>query len=510
MMIKKIYGAPGTGKTTRMLDLLQQEIENDIPLERIAFITHTVAAKIEVITRIQSILKIVDEKTQLRYFRTIHGVCYVENELKRDNVMQSEDYLIFGEIIGIPFSTNFTTDYDMDGLPIGFNLSGGNEILACRQYAAAHCVDISSVPMEWPIWASPKLMREVITKYKAYKYKHAKFDFVDMLHLYEKYGESLDIDVMFIDEAQDLSILQWKIVNKMMGKAKRVYIAGDDDQSIYSFIGSDPYGFLHYESDSYEILPVSYRLKDNIWEYALKIISQVSERQPKIIKTRGPGGEITYYNSDLLYLDIDTGQSTMIMARHHKQLQRLAKSLETRGIPYKGKGIKIHGTDHAVAIHAYFRAKKGENISLREASIIAKYANEKIYSKQLRQESRNNPDLFIDKEHLNINWNAPWEVYLSRTKAEIMKNEIMKNILNNVGLKGIIEEPSVSITTYHGSKGRQADHVICMTDCFRKAYEGAMINPDGERRLAYVGVTRAKEKLTIIPPVTDMWMRSMI
>ncbi len=509
-MIKKIYGAPGTGKTTRMLNLLQEEIEAGTPLERIAFLTHTVAAKLEVKERIQSILTISNEKKQLRYFRTIHGVCYVESDLKRNNVMQAGDYLDFGAHIGVAFSTNFNVDVDMDGLPIGFNLSGGNAILASRQFAAAQCVHVSDVPMEWPIGVSPQLMREVITGYKKFKEHHAKFDFVDMLYLYDKHGQPLDIDVMFIDEAQDLSILQWRIVNKMMARATKVYIAGDDDQAIYAFIGADPYGFLHYESDEIEILPISYRLKDNVWNYAKNIISGVKERQSKEIQTRGHGGTITFYNNDLLYFDFDTSESTMIIARHHQQLQRLAKSLEDRGIPYKGKGVNIHKNGQASAVRAYHTAKKGHPISVKDASEIAKFSNQKDYSIALRNESRNDPHLFIDKSHLNINWDAPWVQYLSRNSGEQMKNEIMRNILNHIGLEGIVSEPRINITTYHGSKGREADHVICLTDCFRKAYEGAMRDPDAERRLAYVGVTRAKEKLTIIPPQTDMWMRTMI
>lgn len=506
-MKHKIFGAPGTGKTTRMLDLLQKEIEAGTPLHRIAFVTHTVSAKLEAISRIQKLVRITDEKVQLRYFRTIHGICYAENDLKRDNVMQASDYLAFGDAIGIPFSANFTSDLDMDGLPVGYNLSGGNEILAVRQLAAARQLAVSEMQHEWPRWASYRLMKEVITSFDKWKKKHAKFDFVDMLFLYRDYGEPLDIDVMFIDEAQDLSKLQWSIVRKMFARTPRVYIAGDDDQSIYAFIGADRYGFLDFESDSDEILPTSYRLKQTIWNHAQSIIRQVSRRQDKIIEVSN-GGIIDYYNNDILYLDI-SGE-TMIIARHHAQLQRLAKSLEVRGIPYTGRSREIAGTDQALAVHAYFRARKGEKISLYDASRIMRFAGEKEEAKRLRAEDRNNPGLFIEKEQIKIDWGAQWDRYLARNRAEIYKNELIRNILNHVGLDGLVNEPKVSLTTYHGCKGREADHVICLTDCFKKAYETAQRNPEDEKRLAYVGVTRAKERLTIVMPTSDMWMRSML
>lgn len=510
MTVNKIYGAPGTGKTTRMLDLLQQEVESGTPLERIAFVTHTVAAKLEAKERIQRVMPITREAEQLRYFRTIHGICYIINGLKRENVMQPNDYLKFGDEIGVSFSNNFTSDIDIDGLPIGFAISQGNEILAARQFAAAQGKFVSEVPDEWPIWATPSLMRDVIVGYEEWKEKNAKFDFVDMLMLYDKYGEALNIDVMFIDEAQDLSKFQWQIVDKMMKKAKRVYIAGDDDQSIYAFIGSDRYGFLDHCADNIEILPVTYRLKSNVWNFAQNIIQGVEKRQSKKIEVRADGGIVDYYNGDLLYLDIEHSRSTMIIARHHKQLQDLAASLDARGIPYKGRGREIAGTTHALMIHAYFRARKGENITLREAARIYAIIGDKNTQKQLLTEARSDPSKMIGKDGMkDINWDAPWDQYLAKTSADIKKNEIIRNALNNVGLSCLTTEPSVSLMTYHASKGREADHVVLLTDCFRKAYDYGNRNPDDEKRLSYVGVTRAREHLTIIPPKTTMYMRSL-
>ena len=514
LKIKKIYGAPGTGKTRTMLDLLQEEIERGTPLERIAFVTHTVAAKLEAKERIQRVIQIVDEKTQLRYFRTIHGICYVENDLKRDNVMQPEDYLAFGDSVGIPFSSNFTSDVDMDGLPIGFNLSGGNEILAVRQLAAAKRCMVSDIPEEWPKWAGVDIMREVITKYAEWKDKHAKFDFVDMLFLYEKHGEPLDIDVLFIDEAQDLSGMQWAIVKRMMARAERVYIAGDDDQMIYAFIGADRYGFLDFPADDLVVLPKTYRLQKNIWEHAQRIIKAVHRRQEKQVSVRDDGGVVDYYNNDILFFDIDPTKSSMIIARHHFQLQRLAKSLEARGIPYKGRGREVTKTDQAYAVHAYIRARNGEKISLRDASLILRFIGDKKGSTKLRKESRTDPGLLIDKEQLErefgLRWTDKWHTYLARNRAEVTKCELIDNIIHNIGLDGLVAEPSVSLTTYHGSKGREADHVICFTDCFKSAYDTAVLNPDDERRLAYVGVTRARERLTVFLPTTDLYMRTML
>jgi DNA helicase-2/ATP-dependent DNA helicase PcrA len=72
----------------------------------------------------------------------------------------------------------------------------------------------------------------------------------------------------------------------------------------------------------------------------------------------------------------------------------------------------------------------------------------------------------------------------------------------------MIEKPKVRLTTYHGSKGLEADRVILVTDCSKPAVDYADRNPDYERRLAYVGVTRAKEEVHISQPQTNDHMRA--
>ena len=50
---------------------------------------------------------------------------------------------------------------------------------------------------------------------------------------------------MFIDEAQDLSPLQWKLYDKLKEKSKDVYLAGDDDQAIFAWAGADVNRFIN-------------------------------------------------------------------------------------------------------------------------------------------------------------------------------------------------------------------------------------------------------------------------
>ena len=53
-----------------------------------------------------------------------------------------------------------------------------------------------------------------------------------------------EFDVVFIDEAQDLSPLQWKLYDVLKTKAKDIYLAGDDDQAIFAWAGADVKRFI--------------------------------------------------------------------------------------------------------------------------------------------------------------------------------------------------------------------------------------------------------------------------
>ena len=87
-------------------------------------------------------------------------------------------------------------------------------------------------------------------------------------------------EVLFIDEAQDLSLLQWDMVRCIWANAKKTYIAGDDDQAIYKWAGADVDHFiaLKEEVNDIKILDQSYRIPGGpIHELSQKIINQVKK-----------------------------------------------------------------------------------------------------------------------------------------------------------------------------------------------------------------------------------------
>ena len=75
-------------------------------------------------------------------------------------------------------------------------------------------------------------------------------------------------DVIFVDEAQDLSLIQWAMINKIeQDTGCDVWVAGDDDQAIFGWAGADVDSFINWEAEEIPLkhskrvpssIPVSY------------------------------------------------------------------------------------------------------------------------------------------------------------------------------------------------------------------------------------------------------------
>ncbi len=123
-------------------------------------------------------------------------------------------------------------------------------------------------------------------------------DFDDMLvFCYELLKERKDIlelwqrkfQYILIDEFQDINKVQYEIVKLLTGKGERIFVVGDDDQSIYRFRGARPEIMLGFEKDYPDtrkvILNINYRCSKEIVDSAENLISHNEKRFPKHMKS---------------------------------------------------------------------------------------------------------------------------------------------------------------------------------------------------------------------------------
>lgn len=115
------------------------------------------------------------------------------------------------------------------------------------------------------------------------KYKEERFlkDYTDMLYLFLKEKSKPTLDVLIVDEAQDLSKLQWDCIRKLSQGVKNIHIAGDDDQAIYQWAGADVDTFIQLEGEV-TVLENSYRIPRKVHEVAQGILNRIPTKNRRV------------------------------------------------------------------------------------------------------------------------------------------------------------------------------------------------------------------------------------
>ena len=99
-----ILGPPGTGKTTTLLNLVDEFIQQGIRPKQIGYFSFTKKAATEAATRAAEKFGL-DAENDLENFRTLHSYAFKIRNDKRKNDRSASDYKEFGEKCGIPIKS---------------------------------------------------------------------------------------------------------------------------------------------------------------------------------------------------------------------------------------------------------------------------------------------------------------------------------------------------------------------------------------------------------------------
>ena len=158
--------------------------------------------------------------------------------------------------------------------------------------------------------------------YETKKQQRNLYDFDDMLlggyHFFLENPTILEsyqrrFTHFLLDEFQDINKVQYEWMRLMAKSAQSVYAVGDDDQSIYSFRGSDPKYLLDFEKDYPNaktiILDYNYRSSQEIVSVAKSTISKNTKRRTKKMITGYSGKHpLAFYPYD------EEEEATMILS----------------------------------------------------------------------------------------------------------------------------------------------------------------------------------------------------
>jgi hypothetical protein len=85
-----ILGPPGTGKTTKLLSLVEEYLEKGVPPDRIGYFAFTRRAAEEAVSRAMKKFNL--NKLDLPYFRTLHSLAFLQAGLTHSQIMNPAKY----------------------------------------------------------------------------------------------------------------------------------------------------------------------------------------------------------------------------------------------------------------------------------------------------------------------------------------------------------------------------------------------------------------------------------
>ena len=108
----RIFGPPGTGKTTTLLNMVDNHLSQGVHPNHIAFLAFTKKAANEAKERAATRFKLDPEK-DLFFFRTLHSLALNLSEIRPEQVLSREHFLELGQKIGISFGRVSGMDEDI-------------------------------------------------------------------------------------------------------------------------------------------------------------------------------------------------------------------------------------------------------------------------------------------------------------------------------------------------------------------------------------------------------------
>jgi superfamily I DNA/RNA helicase len=472
--ITVLFAGAGAGKTTHLIRCVEEDLKHYRP-EDVAFVSYTRKGAYEGKDRLVRKLNL--DADRLVFFRTLHSLTFSELGYKREDMFTLRHAKEFNSLLGFNLTTNPYVDSN----------TPDDKLLAIYEQKRAGRHDIYT---DLDGYDRPRYLR-MINAYQEYKKQRGLYDYTDCLENFVKRGKSVPVEIAYIDEAQDLTTLQWNVCTIAFAKAKKIYVAGDDYQSIYKYAGARPDVLIDLAAKHKTVkLEVSYRLPRKVYDFARSITDAIGVKVEKDYRPFKEDDGMVEFVNDRRYMAhviaSKQDESWLVLFRNNYNAAVFEMQMQAELIPYHTPQGFVVGEKLMMLLKKYYNFRKEGYKGLAEKKRFAK-----MYDIQ---------DFNLDFTESNL---IPGDQGL-----------VIQAYIEKFGLQTLSDmakaTPKVFVSTIHRVKGSEARNVAVFMDCSFKVYRNRYRDMDSELRLLYVAFTRAKENLYIVKSESKYGMDDVI
>jgi len=539
-----ILAGAGSGKTRVLVSKVIYLIKNhNINPSNILMITFTNKAAKEMKKRINLILK---SKNKLGFIGTFHSLCARILRIDGSKLGIENRYIIYDEsdqlkvikkIIKENSFTEFTPSYALNRIS-----SAKNEMISpsnfLKFFSDHRSKDIGNIYSKY---------QKILSKNSALDFDDLLIKTIELFHtsskILKKYQDIYKY--ILIDEFQDTNLVQYVLTKLLAIKEKNITIVGDFSQSIYSWRGADIKNLEKFKNDFPKTtifkLEKNYRSTQVILDFAHQVILK-NKTHPilNLTSEKEKGDEIFFFEAEneqeegvfivneiQRLLETNESSSIALLYRTNAQSRVLEEVFLHFSIPYTLiGGVRFYERREIKDIISYIRLFVNPNDQLSKDRIIKLGKRKWDKFKELYSSLKNKVNSLPTEQIINKIFESTGylDFYDEKDADDFSRLENIKelksvairfpdigNFLEQVALveseyfeseKRHPNEEGIKLMTLHQSKGLEFDTVF-----ITGVEEGLLPHSrsiddffqlEEERRLFYVGITRARQRLYIL------------
>jgi DNA helicase-2/ATP-dependent DNA helicase PcrA len=369
-----------------------------------------------------------------------------------------------------------------------------------------------------PAALSRERMVDVHTAYEATKDARRQIDFEDvllaaagMIEAEPRIAQQVREQYRFfvVDEYQDVSPLQHELLRLWVGDRDDLCVVGDVSQTIYSFAGASPEFLLRFASqhDNAVVLRLerNYRSTPEIVHTANRLMAN----QPGALTLQSATAEhslppaVTGYDDDRAEAAAVAGaiagqiaagtspEEIAVLYRINAQSQSIEAALTAAGVPFLVRGATRFFDQREVK--EAIMLLRGASITIATEPLF-KSVSDVLRSIGWSQDPPESAGAVRDRwESLNVIMRLAEDAPEETTLREFVADLVDRQSSNTEPLRS-----AVNLATLHSAKGLEWDcvHILGLNEGLLPiSYARTTEAIDEERRLLYVGITRARRSL---------------